>query len=1173
MNDTLKIIEDVRENARHLKSREKYSEADTISLLIDPVLPHIGFDRFQQSRESEINANRPDIVIWGHAAQANYAVPAAAIIEAKPLGADLNGNGKPKYDRPKEQIARYVTCYDRAGESTLGVLTDGNVWHIIKRVGDRRVEVVDEYRLLDGPAPDAARFLDKVEDIFKQSANQASPAGGKSKTAARMIADAVANDKSPNQILGLLTNSVESHSSIEGVISLKGKAKYAERDWEEYAYTTTGQIQSEQSSFDREALCVAVVKMAEAKTRDEITLHRDDVALIASLFAKIAPMKMSVILAIQPDVNGKPAKARIAVHHQGHTGMTTEFNPCAPPITAVNSLQRIYDSLKRKQPISATRLVDAVATKELRKEFYQAVATGWTLRQYRKAKGGERKRRLYREAVLRHLIRSLFTWILKEDGKLPQEIFDKEFARAHAPGSYHEDILTYMFHERLNKPISGRARHAVPEINAALSDTRFLNGSLFARHDGDENLHLTDEDYFGVDPETPGLFTILAQYDWTALEHTPSHSDQTIDPEVLSNLFENLIAVTEVNHTPDRMPKGTYYTPADVAREMCKDALTLAVKNHAPASWSEADLLRLFGDAYASLPDAPDREMDILRNRIEGLTVFDPAAGSGEFPLMSLYAIRTALESLGARDDGRMTRDIIGKQIFAQDINAMAVQITRLRLFIAIIAAEKGVPSHLPLPNLEARIVCADTLATIPQRGWSPTATGGFQTASLTRALAKRASIFSEWIDAHEETRKESLRKEDEDVRTTLRQAIKDTAARLEILEFAEHPLLEPNTPPAAIDPRLLFYREDWRGFDIVIGNPPYDRIAAGQDSNERNKAKDDLKRRGYQTVKSNDLYALIAEAGLSLVKPEAGVVTLIVPLSLCFAQSKKPLRELFERYSGELRLRNQDNAPSVFHESPVSNPANRQRTTILTAVTSTRSGAPDILVTGTNKWDKGERRQFLESRGYVTVPKRPKTLDTRLDFQWERLPTPKIAQLITAMRNCKTKVRNLGSGVKIGFPQTAYDFITVAPAGVLNRREFVLEVGDRDELAIAMAALNCHATHAWWKAYGDAFHLNPYEMATVAIPSEWVEVEETRERVIALGKRLINAVNPKNVKVVTSGVKSTKKDKLNLHECEPKTIAEIDKLYMDALNLSREPLLTQLRELRIGSTWRVGMR
>ena len=126
--------------------------------------------------------------------------------------------------------------------------------------------------------------------------------------------------------------------------------------------------------------------------------------------------------------------------------------------------------------------------------------------------------------------------------------------------------------------------------------------------------------------------------------------------------------------------------------------------------------------------------------------------------------------------------------------------------------------------------------------------------------------------------------------------------------------------------------------------------------------------------------------------------------------------------------------------------------------------------------------------------------------------------------------------------------------------------------MAIAIAAANGHAAYAWWKAYGDAFDLNPYEMSTIAIPSAWIADGATRRRIVSLGRRLIGAVTPKNIAVITTGTKKTRHESLNFHACEPDTIAEVDELYLSALGLPREPLLTQLRELRSGGTWRVGM-
>ena len=247
---------------------------------------------------------------------------------------------------------------------------------------------------------------------------------------------------------------------------------------------------------------------------------------------------------------------------------------------------------------------------------------------------------------------------------------------------------------------------------------------------------------------------------------------------MLSNLFENLVAVTQHGGaTPDRMPAGTYYTPADVAQEMVKDALTEAVIGHAPAAYTRADLRALFGDAEDRPPAATDWERNRLIARIRALTIYDPAVGSGEFPFLGTLAIKGALGKLGISDDGgAVTRDIVARQLFAQDINPMAVQVARLRLFIAIIAAENAADAGItppPLPNLEAKIVCADTLATVADPDWSPLGAGTLQerVAEVNDALARVAKIREQWQSAHDEPAKAALRQQDETARQALRRA------------------------------------------------------------------------------------------------------------------------------------------------------------------------------------------------------------------------------------------------------------------------------------------------------------------------------------------------------------------------------------------------------------------
>ena len=585
MATALETAEFIHQRHELLRTIHERTESDTIDYLINPVLEHLGFAAEYRMRENQQDRNRPDFSLWSVPVAQRTSTRAKAIIEAKPLGHDLNGRNKSRAERPKDQLQRYVNGYEFSHAGTFGVLTDGAVWHIVRKNStDKRAPLVKEFNLFGGTLEQTAKLIEEIEQILKAEGQTPSAPQPQPKVEqAIKICRAIADKKSPSEILSLVAGSEDSLTNLKEEVQLQGKGEAAETyHWAKYAFTKAGRIRAEQKDLDQEAICVAVVRATDAESEDDQTLFRADTAIAAESFARTVPLKMSVLLMIQPNMEGSPSTTRLAVHYQGHTGMTAEFNPSIPSPRDLRIIQALHDQLSKKRPVSANSLTDVVGAKSVRKEFYEKIATGWTLRQQRKAKGSKNRKYQYREAVLRHLIRTIFAWILKEDGKLPPEPFDEAFARREAPGSYHKDILTFLFHQRLNRAEGDREDHPNPQINEAMQDTRFLNGSLFALHEGDNLLEISDDDYFAAGDE-PGLFTILGEYEWTASEHTPQSSEQTIDPEVLSNLFENLIAATKFGDVvPDKMPAGTYYTPADIAQEMTKDALTEAVAGQAP---------------------------------------------------------------------------------------------------------------------------------------------------------------------------------------------------------------------------------------------------------------------------------------------------------------------------------------------------------------------------------------------------------------------------------------------------------------------------------------------------------------------------------------------------------------------------------------------------------------
>ena len=714
-----------------------------------------------------------------------------------------------------------------------------------------------------------------------------------------------------------------------------------------------------------------------------------------------------------------------------------------------------------------------------------------------------------------------------------------------------------------------RTPHAIGKLNGILDRAPFLNGSLFAKDVDDPELKLPIDIYWNVDEDAPGLFTIFSRYHWTTDEHRPGESEQTLDPELLSNLFEQLITPTEEGkEPPPRQPQGTYYTPADVADEMVKDALAAAIQVRASGLLTHEQLLSLFGDSDEVIPAIGPSEITVLTDQIESLRIFDAAVGSGECLFSCLIALKTALGKLNGRKVD-LTREIIKNQLAGQDINALATQITRLRLFIAIESAEKSAPSREPLPNLEARVVCADTLDTIADPDWRPERplSLGDSEPGFAISLAELALNRKNWFDAHSEEKKSFVQKNDEILRAKLRGYLNDDGKNElvsdEVLGFIDFPLFGTRSQPARTDPRVLFYEPDRDGFDIVIGNPPYERLGKSVDNERKTKLKED---KGYQSTNINNLYPLFCEVGLALSKSNGGVVTMIVLLSIAFGQSHVTIRRLFEHRCNSIHLRHHDNRPdTTFNETPtVRSPDNRQRTTIVTAILGAEP-KPVINSTGLQSWHSEERQQCLNDRSSARIPTLRGISDQRITAQWPRGPTPEVAQLIEAIADQKVAVSTYRSngGLSLTFPKTAYHFISTIPLGTVTpRSESPFCVSDETAQRLVMATLNGHVAFAWWAAFGDGFHVKPLDLTTMTVPDKWIKNPRSA---LALGLRL-HDVMPHCV--VESKQQGGVWRNIDFYTHANDLIDELDRLHIEALGLEVEPLLTHLKIMRSSSSW-----
>ena len=217
MPTALETAKFLHERHRLLRSIPNYSESDTIDYLINPVLDHLGFTAEYRMRENQQDKNRPDFSLWPVPVALRTGTTASTILEAKPLGLDLTGRKKSRVERPKEQLQRYVNGYEFSQPGTYGILTDGAIWHIVrKNATETRAPLVNELELFRGTAEHTAKLIEEIEQILKAGEQPTpTPQPQPKLQQAIQVCKAVAEGKSPQDVLKQLAGNDEFRTSLK----------------------------------------------------------------------------------------------------------------------------------------------------------------------------------------------------------------------------------------------------------------------------------------------------------------------------------------------------------------------------------------------------------------------------------------------------------------------------------------------------------------------------------------------------------------------------------------------------------------------------------------------------------------------------------------------------------------------------------------------------------------------------------------------------------------------------------------------------------------------------------------------------------------------------------------------------------------------------------------------
>lgn len=219
-----------------------------------------------------------------------------------------------------------------------------------------------------------------------------------------------------------------------------------------------------------------------------------------------------------------------------------------------------------------------------------------------------------------------------------------------------------------------------------------------------------------------GLIPLLKLYNFTVQENTPSDMEVSLDPELLGQVFENLLAAYNPETKESaRESTGSFYTPRPIVEYMVNESLIAYLQTKVPSVTEDTwRALISYNDIEFSLTED---ERLLTLNALYECKILDPACGSGAFPMGMLQQMVHITRKLESEFDPYKTKlRIINNCIYGSDIQPIAMLISKLRFFISLICEQDDKSINFDdaannfgintLPNLETKFVAANSLLT-----------------------------------------------------------------------------------------------------------------------------------------------------------------------------------------------------------------------------------------------------------------------------------------------------------------------------------------------------------------------------------------------------------------------------------------------------------------------------
>lgn len=389
----------------------------------------------------------------------------------------------------------------------------------------------------------------------------------------------------------------------------------------------------------------------------------------------------------------------------------------------------------------------------------------------------------------------------------------------------------------------------------------------------------------------------------------------------------------------ERKSSGSYFTPEDVVDYIVRNTVGEKLK----------ELKEIFLDEQQQTLEACRRAVNederaelgallegnaqvFIHERVLTLSVLDPAMGSGHFlvntsNLISNFVteILNELSIEGSLESGTGTwrRWVVENCIYGVDLNPLAVELAKLSLWILSMAKDQ------PLSFLKHHLKCGNSLvgAKLDEIGSYPYSTNKKEARQLSfferdpdfRSVVDAAVSKSQLIASHSS----ELRFDVDEKKGWLDEVEQALAGYKAIcnlhtgLFFAAEKVDENqyseivNKKDFALAYRLSDHNQffHWelefpmiflkkRGFDCVIGNPPYVDVLSDNFINST-----------FATSNGRNLYNYFVEKGLRLVNISSGKLGFIIPISIITSERMKSTRAFIREFKGVTKFVNIDSS------------------------------------------------------------------------------------------------------------------------------------------------------------------------------------------------------------------------------------------------------------------------